>query len=126
MTKILLVDDDELVRYSVARVLSSAGYEVIEADNGVAGLRKFKAERPDLVVTDIVMPEQDGLGLLGELRAIDRSTPILVMSGGGEIVGMDYLLLADKMGASDILAKPFDNAVLLTKVAGLLMGGGAR
>lgn len=120
MAKILLVDDDELVRYSLARVLTGAGYEVVEAEDGVAGLRKYKTLKPDLVLTDIVMPEQDGLGLLNQLRSIDKKIPILVMSGGGERLGMDYLLLADKFGASAIIAKPFDNAVLLTKISGLL------
>jgi DNA-binding response OmpR family regulator len=122
MAKILVVDDDELVRYSLARVLSSAGHEVIEAADGVTGLRKFRASRPELVVTDIVMPEQDGLGLLNELRRIDQKTPIMVISGGGEIAGTDFLLLAEKLGANDILAKPFDNSVLLGKVATLLAG----
>lgn len=122
MAKILLVDDDELVRYSLARVLSSAGHEVIEAVDGVSGLRTFRASRPELVVTDIVMPEQDGLGLLNELRSIDQKTPIMVISGGGEIIGTDFLILAEKLGANDILAKPFDNSVLLGKVATLLAG----
>ena len=122
MPKILLIDDDPLVRYSLTRVLQSAGHEVIEAEDGVAGLRKFQTTRPDLVVTDIVMPEQDGLGLISDIRRQNRDTPILVISGGGDRLGLEFLLLAQNMGANAILAKPFDNAVLLEKVAALTGG----
>lgn len=120
MPKILLVDDDETVRYSLQRVLTHAGYEVVEAADGQQALARFASTRPDLIITDIVMPEQDGLGLLNSVRSRNTKVPILVISGGGATMGMDYLLMAQTMGADAILAKPFDNNVLLTKVARLL------
>ncbi len=120
MPKILLVEDDETVRYSLSRVLIHAGYDVVEAADGRQALARFTASRPDLIVTDVVMPEEDGLGLLNSVRKRDARVPILVISGGGEIMGMDYLLMAKNIGANAILAKPFDNSVLLSKVATLL------
>ena len=120
MAKILLIDDDELVRYSLTRVLQGPGHEVVQAPDGVEGLRLFRSAPPALVITDIVMPEQDGLGLISEIRKLDKRVPILVMSGGGDKLGTDFLVLAQLMGANAILAKPFDNAVLLGKIASLL------
>lgn len=120
MPRILLVEDDALVRYSLSRVLTEAGYQVIEAEDGLAGVRQFKAVKPDLVITDILMPEQDGIGLINELIRIDKDVRILAISGGGEMLGIDYLQMAGHLGAAGIIAKPFANNVLLEKVALLL------
>ena len=120
MAKILLVDDDELVRYALTRVLTSAGHQVDVAENGLKAIRQFKLSPPDLVLTDIVMPDQDGLELLREIGELNAQMPVVVMTGGGEIMGQDYLLFADRLGASAIILKPFENAVLLSKIDGLL------
>lgn len=120
MAKILLVDDDELVRYAITRVLTAAGHEVDVAEDGLKALRKLKASSHDLVLTDIIMPERDGLELLREVRVLDPKIPVLVMTGGGEIMGMDYLLFAERLGANAVIAKPFENAVLLGKIDSLL------
>jgi len=117
-----LVEDDALVRYSLARVLNDAGYEVIEAVDGLDGVRKFKSGRPQLVIADILMPEQDGIGLINELLRIDKEARVLAISGGGEIMGMDYLQMATQLGAKAILAKPFENAALLDKISTILQG----
>ncbi len=119
MKRILLVEDDALARYSINRVLTTAGYEVEEASDGVQALRKFKIMRPDLVITDIVMPEQDGIGLINALIAIDKNVRVLAISGGGERMGMDYLEMAQVLGARASIAKPFRNEILLEKVAQL-------
>lgn len=120
MKKILLIEDDEMVRYALSRVLSAAGYQLTQAADGLQGVRAFRADTPDLVITDVVMPEEDGLGVLNALRKEDKTTPILVMSGGGEFGGFDYLTMAKGLGANAILAKPFDNASLLAEVARLI------
>lgn len=120
MAKILLVDDDELVRYALTRVLTGAGHQVEVAENGLKASLQFKLSPPDLVLTDVVMPDQDGLELLREISELNSQIPVVVMTGGGEIVGQDYLLFADRLGASAIIAKPFENSVLLSKIDGLL------
>jgi CheY-like chemotaxis protein len=80
MTHILVIDDDPLVRYSVRTILEGAGHEVTEADNGRSGLESFRATRYDAVITDIIMPDMEGIETIRAIRALDRQMPVLAMS----------------------------------------------
>jgi two-component system chemotaxis response regulator CheY len=120
MPTILVIDDDQLLRGVVRVVLEAAGYEVVEADDGQAGLRLHREHSPDLVLVDIFMPEQDGLEFIRELRARDPRAKIVAMSGGGRAGMLDVLKAAAAFGASRTLAKPFQPRELLTALRDLL------
>lgn len=117
--RILLVDDDAAVRDSIAMVLEGAGFEVDQADQGATGMRLLRAHEPDLVITDILMPQKEGIETIREIRALLPKTPIVAISGSAE-PRADYLKMAQAFGASAVLAKPFDPMVLLNLVNRLL------
>lgn len=123
MANILLVEDDEMARYAIAKVLRKAGHTVAEADNGNKAFDMLQQQLPDLLVTDVVMPDCDGLSLLTDIRKLHRTLPVLVISGGGSNVGGDYLFFAERLGASAILKKPFSNSDLLARIDQLLPPG---
>lgn len=116
MNTVLIIDDDLLVARTIGKVLIKAGYLVFLAPDGNAGLAKFHAEQPDLVVTDLIMPEKEGIETIRELRAAAPGLPIVAMSGGGSRGNQDFLSMARKLGASEVLSKPFSNDELLTVV----------
>jgi len=107
MASILVIDDDPGFRRMVSLVLTRAQHTVIEAEDGDLGLMRFKEGKPDLVISDIVMPGKEGIETIREIRALSPDTPIIAMSGGGANIGLEYLDAARKLGASSILAKPF-------------------
>lgn len=119
MTTVLIADDDDNVRYALSKLLRKAGYDVVEARNGKEACKLLIKAMPDVLVTDIVMPEQDGMGLFNTARELNPSIPVLVVSGGGNVVGLDFLSLAQTMGANATLCKPFDNDEFLSVVANL-------
>jgi DNA-binding response OmpR family regulator len=126
MPRILLIEDDHEVRTMLRLTLIHFGHTVIEARNGKEGIELFKRANADLVITDIVMPEKEGLEVLVELRK--KQVPpvkIIAMSGGGRQKAADYLRLAELMGAARILAKPFSHEVLIAMIDELLPNGGA-
>lgn len=120
MATILLVDDDDLFRGVVKDTLARAGHDVREAANGADGLSDFRARGAQLVVTDIFMPEQDGIELIQELLRIDPDVGIVAMSGHAGKA--DFLSFAKRLGARRILKKPFREADLLEAVAKTLAG----
>ena len=122
MSTILLVDDDEGVRGILHKTLVVAGYEVEDAVNGDLALAAYRRQPRDLVITDLVMPDKDGLETIMALRRINPAVKIIAISGGGRSLGLGqlYLETAQAIGASRILAKPFPSAVLLTAVADVL------
>jgi DNA-binding response OmpR family regulator len=123
--RILVVDDDPAIRDSVAMVLEGAGFLVDQAEQGVTGMRLLRAHAPDLVITDILMPQKEGIETIREIRAVLPHTPIIAISGGTD-TGADYLKMAQTFGATEVLAKPFDPMVMLELVHRLLMDSGAR
>jgi CheY-like chemotaxis protein len=120
MAKVLVIDDDPGFRRMVNLVLTRAEHIVIEAEDGNFGLLRFEEEKPDLVISDIVMPGKEGIETIREIRALSPATPIIAMSGGGASIGLEYLDAAGKLGASSILAKPFRPADLAEMVKRLL------
>ena len=108
MPRILLVDDDEIFRGIIHRMLTRAGYEVQDASNGREGLDIYRRWKPDVVLTDLIMPEMEGFETIMGLRKLDTKVKVIAMSGGGRIDASDYLGLAAKLGASRTLEKPFE------------------
>jgi len=120
MATVLIVDDDDQVRRVLVRTLESGGHETVAASNGrealaLAGQRSF-----DCVVTDILMPDIEGLETITRLREICPKVPIIAMSGGGRIDGQLCLELASSLGATSTLQKPIWRDDLLTAVEAAL------
>ena len=115
--KVLVIDDDMLVRRTISRILEHGGYQVALAEDGAKGVAKFRSERPDLVITDIIMPEQEGIETIIQLLRENPKAKIVAVSGGGRLGSMDFLTVASKLGAAAILRKPFEPAELLGCVA---------
>ena len=118
--KILVVDDEPSINALVSRLLKSKGYEVCVAENGREALNRFDEDKPDLVITDIVMPDMEGIELISKLSKRNRSVPIIVMSGN--IIGMNFLKTAKILGAKATLTKPFAAQTLIETVATALGG----
>lgn len=108
MSKILVIDDNENVRAVLIEVLEGEGYQVVSADNGRHGVDLFRSEKPDLVITDLIMPEKEGIETIREIRTDSPAARIIAISGGGRSYSADYLKLARALGASDVIKKPFD------------------
>jgi two-component system chemotaxis response regulator CheY len=107
MPRILLVDDDDLSRGAVHKMLERSGYSVQSTGQGSEAIVRYKTEKPDLVITDLIMPETDGLEIIQELRRLDPGVRILAISGGGRVDAEEYLAVARKFGAVEVLPKPF-------------------
>jgi DNA-binding NtrC family response regulator len=107
MSYILVVDDDTNFRQMLCQTLERAGYRVVEAEDGNVALKACEVEVPGLVITDILMPEKEGLETIQELRAKYPEVNIIAMSGGGRISPDSYLPLAKSLGAVRTLQKPF-------------------
>ena len=122
MARILVIEDVDEVRWVIRRTLESEGYEVVEASDGVEGTRLFREKPADLIVTDIIMPDKEGIETIRELRSDFPDVKIVAISGGGKIGPFDYLELAKKFGASRTLAKPFGVEELVEAVRELLPG----
>ncbi len=122
MKRILVIDDDDMYRAMLRKLFADAGYEVEVAENGVVAMQK-QAERPaDLVVTDIIMPEKEGIQTIIEMSKLHPQTRIIAMSGGGRINADQYLQMARALGASRSFVKPFKTADILACVRELLNG----
>lgn len=108
--KLLIIDDDNVVRASVAAYLEDSGFEVFQAGNGVQGLAAFQTHQPDLVICDLRMPQMDGLELIQRVSALDAEVPIIVLSGAGV---MNDAVGALRLGAADYLIKPLEDLAVL-------------
>lgn len=120
MTRVLVIEDDELARESVTLMLEEHGYEVAMAGDGDVGLQMFDAEPYDLVVTDLVMPAVNGMDVLTKIKQEHPETRVIVISGGGRLTPVSYLDVAKKLGADDVLSKPFTATELATSAAVVL------
>ena len=116
MARILVIDDEELARYTIREILDSAGHEVVEADNGVKGVELQDAQPFDLIVTDVLMPEKEGIETILDVLQDHPRQKIIAISGGGRDRYLGYLETARRLGASRTLAKPFSKSELLESV----------
>ena len=123
MSKILVIDDDPQVRELLSRVLEREGYDTCVAADGAEGLDVAREQRPDLVITDIFMPEREGLTTIMDLKRIRPGMGIIAISGGGHIARGDYLDAAVDMGADVGIPKPLDLDLLRATVARILECG---
>ena len=125
MARILIIEDDDLLRDVLVTALQAAGHEVFQASDGKEGVRLYEAEPADLVLTDLVMPIQEGVETIQQLRRRNRDLPIIAMSGGVPNSKL-YLTIAGGMGASRVLAKPFTPQRLIEVVAEILSAQAGR
>lgn len=123
MAHILVVEDDDSMRHAIAQAVSVMGHRPSQARDGRECLAVHQADPCDVVVTDIVMPEKDGLGLIYDLRKQTPSVRIVAISGGGLVPAREYLRIAKGMGAAAVLEKPFVARQLTTIIADLLKDG---
>ena len=122
MAKILLVDDNATLLKHQGEFLRLAGHEVILAPDGKQAMRLVQTQAFELVITDLVMPEKEGIEIIRELRQSHPALKIIAMSGGGRGDAKDYLAIAKVLGASQVLAKPFSGQELLQAVSAALQG----
>ncbi len=120
MARILVIDDDSPVRMIIRRMLEAEGHEVVEAVDGESGVKTFRQNPTDLIITDIVMPKKEGLEIIRELRQEFPDVKIIAISGGGKVQGRHYLELAKKLGAAYTFEKPFTWKQLTNTVNELL------
>lgn len=121
---ILVVDDEPEVREIVLTILRLAGYEVAGAEHGGEALRELEQRSYDVVITDLLMPDKDGVETIREVRKRFPQLRIIAMSGGGHVAKESYLKMAQVFGANALLAKPFSRDELLRTVATVLATGG--
>lgn len=121
MPGVLIVEDDKELREMLKLSLLRRNFTVLEAENGKAAITHFKPLITDLVVTDLIMPEEDGLKVVIKLRELKPSIKIIAISGGGKVGPGSYLNLAKALGADAIYSKPFSINDLITKIEQLLL-----
>jgi two-component system chemotaxis response regulator CheY len=117
MTKILIVDDAEFLRVRISKMLVGDGFDVSEAENGLKAIEAYKANKPDLVLMDITMPEMDGLSALKELKKIDADAKVIMLTALGQ---ESVVLEAVKSGAKDFIVKPFERDRVMSAINKLL------
>jgi DNA-binding NtrC family response regulator len=120
MAQILIIDDEVTIRDLLIKILEREGYETMNASNGKEGVKLYRENPVDLVITDLIMPEKEGIETIMELRRDFRDVKIIAMSGGGKIDPETYLQIAKTLGAIETLAKPFDLKKVLKTVQELL------
>lgn len=120
MSAILVIDDDASMREVVSQMLKLAGHEVTIAENGREAIAMLAAGHYALVITDLIMPEKEGIETISEIRRTDQDIPIIAISGGGRLGPGDYLEAARYIGADATLAKPFGHQELLVTIDTLL------
>jgi CheY-like chemotaxis protein len=121
MAKILVIDDAKFTRTMIKRMLVEFGHETIEAENGREGLEKITSEDPDLVLTDILMPEMEGTELLALLRETNMDVKVIVISANIQDTVRDQCM---NLGVSEFFGKPPDKEKLKMAIEGLLNKGG--
>jgi DNA-binding response OmpR family regulator len=120
MPGVLIVEDDKELREMLKMMLLRKNFTVLEAENGKAAITHFKPLLTDIVVTDLIMPEEDGLKVVIKLRELKPSLKIIAISGGGKVGPGSYLNLAKALGADAIYSKPFSLNDLVAKIEQLL------
>ena len=113
MKRILIIDDDEQFREMLRVMIEKQGYEVKEAADGEIGMNQQHEKPFDLIITDIIMPNKEGIAVITDLKSEYPDLKIIAISGGGRIVPNDYLSIAEKLGADRTLSKPFERRELL-------------
>jgi DNA-binding NtrC family response regulator len=116
MARILIIDDESQIRSMLRLMLERVGYEVDEAPDGLEGIRQYREDPADLIITDLIMPNKDGIGMIIDLKKEFPKVKIIAMSGGGVNRPEGYLDGAKKLGATRTLTKPIDRDEMLKAV----------
>jgi len=116
MARILVIDDDEQTRDVLKQMLEVEGFDVLEAGDGEEGAKVYTEKRPDLVITDIIMPKKGGLETIIKLKQEYPDIKIFAISGGGRVIKADFLTIAESIGALKAFEKPFNRAELIKAV----------
>ncbi len=116
MPKVLIIDDEEDIRSVLKDMLGMSGYEVDTAENGKKAKELYDKNDYDVVITDIIMPEQDGFEVILDYRNKNQLDRIIAISGGGRTSSEDYLSIANHFGVSSIFSKPPNYKDLVAKV----------
>ena len=117
---VLVVDDDEMMRAYVKELLLIHDYKVTEASNGKLGLKEFRDNTPDLVITDIIMPEMEGISFIRALRSHNKKVPIIAMTGNVHGRMEEFLDISSQLGADEILRKPIKSQEFIDAIHKLL------
>lgn len=120
MATVLVIDDDDMVRTMLLRTLTRGGHTAVGARDGIEGVARFRESPADLVITDIFMPNQEGLATIMELRRSFPAIRIIAISGGGARASLDVLPVAEALGARKTLRKPFTPAEVMDAVQDVL------
>ena len=120
MARILIIDDEPQIRSMLKLMLERDGYEVVEASDGVAGIKVYRQNPADLIITDLIMPNKDGIGMIIDLKKEFPQVKIIAMSGGGLNKPDGYLKGAKKLGAAYTLTKPIKREEMLRVVRDIL------
>lgn len=116
MLSVLIIEDDEFVQNMLKQTFERAGYEVATASNGRVGLQLYQCKPFDVVITDLIMPEMEGIETISSLRQNNPEVQVIAISGGGRNNAQDYLELAQKLGAKKTFTKPVNRNKLLEAV----------
>lgn len=120
MNSVLIIEDDEFVMNMLKQTFERAGYEVGTASNGRIGLQLYQCKPFDVVITDLIMPDMEGIETISNLRKDNPEAKVIAISGGGRNSPDDYLHLAKKLGAARTFPKPVDRNELLSAVQELM------
>lgn len=117
---ILVVDDDDMMRAFIKELLKINDFKITEAANGKLGLKEFREDTPDLVITDIIMPEMEGISFIRELRSYNKDIPIIAMTGDVHGRMEEFLDISSQLGADEILRKPIKSKEFLEAINKLI------
>jgi len=106
MAKICLIEDEAMIRETLNRILQKLGHEVVTCSDGAQGLIEITKNSYDIVLTDIIMPEVEGIEILQTVKKVSPTTKVIAMSGGGRVGNTDFLEIASSLGADAIIYKP--------------------
>ena len=120
MARVLVIDDEASIRKLLRSILELDGHEVEEADDGSSGIKKYRQNPSDLVITDLIMPEKEGIETIVELKREFPRLKVIAVSGGGVVGPSTYLKMAQKVGADRVFEKPFGFDEMRDAVAELL------
>lgn len=120
MARILIIDDEQPIRMMLRMMLESEGHTVTEAADGTEGIKLFRQDPQDLVITDLIMPEKEGIETIMELRKDYPEVKVIAISGGGRNNPEWYLKTAKLLGAKEVLVKPIRKEALLTVIRNLI------
>lgn len=120
MARILVIDDDKAIRRSLSILLEQDGHQVLTAENGREGIDIHKQNAVDLIITDIIMPDKNGIETIVQFRCDYPDVKIIAISGGGMLVPEEYLTMAGAVGADKTITKPFEMVELKNAIQELL------